>query len=85
MTTITALTCDSGSGTSTYGLTSNDVGVCAHGHASWQQVIIQEPFDPSTLNSDELAGAFGAGFTVLATALVIVWAARQLVKAIRFF
>lgn len=62
---------------------ATDLPACATGEGQWQTVLLAEPFDPSTLNSAELAGAFGAGFVVLGTGLAIAWAARILVSAVR--
>ena len=57
--------------------------ICTGGVGQWQQVTLQEPFDPSSLDSGELGAAFGAGFVVVATGCVIAWGARQLIGAIR--
>lgn len=62
---------------------ANGAGACTAGQGAWQSVTLAEPFDPSMLNSSELAGAFGAGFVVMATGLVMVWAAKQVMRAIR--
>jgi hypothetical protein len=61
----------------------NSDGSCASGQGSWQNVVIADAFDPMALSGDELSGAFGAGFVVLATGLVIAWAAKQIVLAIK--
>lgn len=60
-----------------------DLPACATGEGQWQTVLLAEPFDPATLNSAELAAAFGAGFVVLGTGLAIAWAARFFIAAIR--
>lgn len=62
---------------------ADDMPACATGQGEWKTVLLAEPFDPASLNSPELAGAFGAGFTVLGTGLAIAWAARMLVAAVR--
>ena len=64
-------------------LSTHQVGSCASGQGSWQSVTLAEPFDPATLNSAELSGAFGAGFVVMGTGLAIAWAGRQIIQAIR--
>jgi hypothetical protein len=69
--------------TSTVTLSTSNYGTCTQGQGRWQNVVIAEPFDPSLLNGAELAGAFGVGFTMFATGLVIVWAARMVIGAIR--
>lgn len=61
----------------------NSDGTCASGQGSWQNVVIADAFDPMALSAEELSGAFGAGFLVLGTGLVIAWAAKQIVKAIQ--
>jgi len=45
---------------------------------------LQHPvFDPAALDPVALSAAFGAGFTVLATGLVIAWSCRIVVLSIR--
>jgi len=61
----------------------NADGSCVSGQGSWQSVSIQEAFDPSTLDSEELAGFFGASFTLMATLLLTVWAGKQILRAIK--
>lgn len=79
MAAVTVYTCPG----SQQAVTSDGVPACMAGAGQWQAVTLAEPFDPSQLNGAELSGAFGAGFTVLGTGLVIAWAARALVDAIR--
>lgn len=64
-------------------LSSIERPTCAADEGQWQTVLLAEPFDPSQLQSSELAGAFGAGFLVMGTGLAIAWAARILVAAVR--
>lgn len=64
-------------------LSTEQYATCNSGQGAWTSVQLQEPFDPATLNSSELGAAFGAGFTVMGTALAITWAARQLISALR--
>lgn len=61
----------------------NSDGSCASGQGSWQSVTVNEPFDPASLNAEELTGAFGVGFTTMATLLLIIWAARTILKAVK--
>lgn len=82
MASVTVWVCTNNPGTYTPALTSYKVPTCGDA-GSWQQVQLQEPFDPSSLDSGDLAAALSAGFTVMATGLVIAWAARQVVRAIR--
>lgn len=77
MATVSVFTCPGANQT----VSSDGAPGCTQGSGQWQQVTLQEPFDPSMLNSDELAGAFGAGFTVMGTGLVITAAARFILRA----
>lgn len=63
------------------GSSATDVLGCASGQLV--QVTVEPDFSVSALNTGDLAGAFGAGFSVMATGLVIAWAARFIVQAIR--
>jgi len=83
MATVSVFTCPTGqqyTATDSYG---NTYASCTVGQGVWEQVTLEEPFDPSTLNSAELSGSFFSGFIVLGTGLAIVWAARQVINAIR--
>lgn len=55
---------------------------CTNNAGAWQQVELQEAFDPSTLNSDELAGAFGAGWVVYGSIMAAMWGAKAVFRAI---
>lgn len=57
---------------------------CSTG-GQWLEIGAFHPpaFDPSALDPVALSAAFGAGFTVLATGLVIAWSCRIVVEAIR--
>lgn len=84
MSVVTVFVCPAGS----VGVTSSliggaDVPSCASGQGSWQSVLVAEPFDPAMLSQPELAGAFSAGFVLMGTGLVIVWAAKQVLRAVR--
>lgn len=81
--TVTVFVCNGTTSTQSVALSGDQYGACQSGQGSWQQVLIETPFDPATLDSSELGSAFGAGFTVMGTGLVIVWAAKQIVRAIR--
>ena len=84
MATVTVFVCpDSQTQVTAIGLTGRYAGTCSAGQGAWQSVELAEPWDPTTLNSSELAAAFGAGFIVLGTGLAIAWAARFFVSAIR--
>lgn len=83
MTTLSVFVCPSGAQFVATDASGNQYASCAAGQGAYQNVDVDEAFDPSTLDSSALAGAFGAGFTVMATGLVIAWAAKQLVRAIR--
>lgn len=84
MATVTLFVCPSGAThVRTVALASDQYATCDNGQGSWQQVVIAEPFDPATLSQPELAGAFSAGFIVMATGLVIVWSARQIIRSVR--
>lgn len=56
---------------------------CTQGMLVYQQVDIDEAFDPSTLDSGALGDAFAAGFVAEATLLVIIIAARKVLEAVR--
>lgn len=82
MPTVSLMVCPPGAVT----ISSDGTGeyaVCAAGQGSVQQVVIAEPFDPSQLSLPELSSAHAAGFVVMGTGLCIVWAAKQVVRAIR--
>ena len=83
MATITVATCPGASAGIETTASGNDVAVCATGQLSYQNVVIAEPFDPSTLNSEELGGAFGAGFVVMGIGLCITWGAKHLLRTVR--
>ena len=76
-------TCTNG-GTTAAELGGAQRPTCPAGNGSYQAIqTAGEPFDIETLNPDDLAAAFGAGFTVMATGLVIVQAARALLSAFK--
>lgn len=85
MATVTVFVCpDSQTQVTQLGaLSTRYAGTCSAGQGSWQSVTLAEPWDPTTLNSSELAAAFGAGFVVCGTGLAIAWAARFFITAIR--
>lgn len=81
---MTVFVCPAGSvHTQTVALSTNQYPSCSAGDGSWQSVSVQEPFDPASLSSAELGGAYGSGFVVMATGLVIVFAARIIIRAIK--
>lgn len=83
MATVTVFTCNGATSVNTVALSTQQYGTCQNGQGSWKLVQIQEPFDPSTLNSAQLASAYGAAFVVMATGLVIIWSAKMIIKAIK--
>jgi hypothetical protein len=56
---------------------------CTGGAGSWQQVTLVDPFDPATLNTSDLAGAYGAGFVVMGSGMAVVLGAAFVLNAIR--
>ncbi len=84
MATLTLFVCPPGqTHVDTVPLSTNEYGTCAQGQGSFQNVEIAETFDPSTLNTANLAGAWSAGFIVMATGLVIMAAFRKLIDVIK--
>jgi hypothetical protein len=84
MASVSVFVCPGGNQTTaTILVPSGRYPVCTGGQGGWQQVELAEPFDPAMLSQSELAGAFSAGFIVMATGLVIVWSAKQVMRAIR--
>lgn len=87
MATVTVFVCNGGGGTTIPNVTLTDtrpVPHCASGGA-WQTVTYAEAaggFDPADLDPSELAAAFGAGFIVMGTGLVLAWALRAVLRAI---
>lgn len=74
--------------------TEGHEGVASNGSASyptctsggaWVEVHVgaAQDFDVADLDPEVATAAFGAGFVMLGTALVIVWAARAIIRAIR--
>ena len=51
--------------------------------AGWVAGAYVAPFDPSTIDLAVLGQSFGAGFFLSVTVFSIVWAAAQVVRAIR--
>lgn len=84
MATVSVWTCPGGAQeVRTVALSSDQYPTCDSGQGQWQSVVLAEPFDPSSLNADDLGAAFAAGFIVMGTGLVIVWCARYVLQAIR--
>ncbi|NKF24581.1 hypothetical protein [Solimonas marina] len=83
MTTVAMFVCPSSSLSVAQDGNGNEFAVCAQGEGAVQNVVVAEPFDPAELNSDELSQALAAGFVVMATGLAVVWAAKQVMRAIR--
>jgi hypothetical protein len=61
----------------------NQYASCTSGQGSYQNVVIETPWDPSQLNEAELASAFSAGFVVMGVGLVMIGAAKSVLKAFK--
>lgn len=56
---------------------------CPSGNAEWTPISISEPFDESQLTFEAVSLAWGAGFTAMATGLVVVMAGKALLRALK--
>lgn len=74
--------CSEGRVVYTVTLSQNQYGACQNGKGSWIEVDTQAPFSISDLNPAHLAGAYGAGFVVMATGVVIGQACKAIFRAI---
>ena len=83
MPAVIVLTCSEGGSQAAVPLTTNSEPRCPTGNGSWQAITVSEEFDIADMTGEELMEAWGAGFTVMATGLVIVLACRALLRAIR--
>lgn len=91
MTTAIVLVCPGGNGT----FIANQSGLSPDGRmvphcpsgGEWREIQyveqLSEAFDPSTLDPAQLSAAFGVGFAVMGVPLVMCWAVRLVISAVR--
>ena len=83
MATVTVFVCpQSQTQITAVGLSGRYTGTCSNGQGAWQSVTIAEPFDPATIDPVVASEAFGAGFVLIATCLVIAWPIRAIASLV---
>jgi len=85
MATVSVFICPGGAQYISTDGAGNQYAACVTGQGSYQSVELDSPFDASTLNSVELAGAWTAGMIVMGTGACIMWAVAHVVKAVKQF
>lgn len=76
-------TCASGGSTATETLSTRQRPTCSAGQGAYVSIEQHPEFDVSQLNAADLGQAFGAGFSVVAMAVLVSLPLRIIVKAIR--
>lgn len=82
MPAINVFACSEGGSQNTVTLSTAKYPTCPDGNGQWQAISVSEPFSISDLNPSDLAGAYGAGFVVMATGIVIGQACKAIWRAI---
>lgn len=84
MASVNVFTCPAGQTQITVvGLSGRYTGTCSNGQGAWQSVTLAEPFDPATIDPAEAAMAFGAGFGLIVTGMLLSWPVRIIVRAVK--
>lgn len=83
MPAVIVYTCTQGGSQATVALQTTRYPTCPNGNGQWQAITVPEDFDVSNLTMAELTAAWSAGFTVMASGLVVVLAGRALLKAFK--
>lgn len=58
-------------------------GICPTANLAWTPIAENQPFDESQLTFQNVSLAWSAGFTCMATGLVVVMAGRALLRAFK--